>query len=150
VGTLCAGHAFAFSKIDEGWAKLSPLHAIDLQTSSSCVISDFRPHNSLTNGFCIINSNGVENLKEPSEAEKTALLARYDVFSATAATATSSSDSNPVACYVWKSWAFAVSSSSKGRLNLVSFWCHNGAIKQARPPILFGQSQSAAPRTCNC
>jgi hypothetical protein len=76
VGALRAGIAFAFSEVGGGWAKLSPLHYSDLKTSPSCVISAFKPHNPDTHGFSITTVDGRELFEEPSDEEKSAVLAR--------------------------------------------------------------------------
>ena len=76
VGTLRAGSAFAFSEVGGGWAKLSPLHYKDLQTSQSCGIADFKPHNPHTHGFSITTVDGRESFEEPSNEEKSAVLER--------------------------------------------------------------------------
>jgi len=76
VGTLRAGTASAFNEVGGGWAKLSPLHYNDLQTSRSCRIADFKPHNPDTHGFCITTVDGRESFEEPSDEEKSAVLAR--------------------------------------------------------------------------
>jgi hypothetical protein len=76
VGTLRAGTAFAFNDVGGGWAKVSPLHHNDLQTSGSCDIADFKPHNTDTHGFCSTTVGGRETFEEPSDEEKSAVLAR--------------------------------------------------------------------------
>jgi hypothetical protein len=76
VGTLRAGTASAFNEVGGGWAKLSPLHYNDLQTSRSYRIADFKPHNPDTHGFCITTVDGRESLEDPSDEEKSAVLAR--------------------------------------------------------------------------
>jgi hypothetical protein len=75
VGLLQSGAVFAFSQIDGEWAKLSPRHYLDLQSSRSCVASHFAPHDPDTEGYCIISTQDFpETLEEPSETERTAVL----------------------------------------------------------------------------
>ena len=76
VGTLRAGTAFAFNEVGGGWAKLSPLHYKDLQTSQCCDIADFKPHNPDTHGFCFTTVDGRESFEETSDEDKSAVLAR--------------------------------------------------------------------------
>ena len=89
VGLLQSGAVFAFSQIDGEWAKLSPRHYLDLQSSRSCVASHFKPHDPDTEGYCIISTQDFpETLEEPSETERTAVLekiARPDFSSPQAA-----------------------------------------------------------------
>ena len=81
VGTLQSGVAFAFSHVGEGWAKLSPMHYSDLQTSRDrCDISDFKPHNLEKNGYCITSVDGRDIFDEPNEEQKADVLARYSKF----------------------------------------------------------------------
>ena len=81
VGTLQSGVAFAFNQVGEGWAKLSPMHYSDLQTSRDrCDISDFKPHNLEKNGYCITNVDGRDLFEEPKEEQKVDVLARYAQF----------------------------------------------------------------------
>ena len=81
VGTLQHGVAFAFNQVGEGWAKLSPMHYSDLQTSRDrCDISDFKPHNLEKNGYCITSVDGRDIFDEPNEEQKADVLARYSKF----------------------------------------------------------------------
>jgi len=79
VGTLRTGAAFAFHEVGGGWAKLSPLHYTDLQTSISCNISDFKPHDPETHGYCFTAADGQESFEETSDEEKSSVLARFAV-----------------------------------------------------------------------
>ena len=77
VGTLRAGAVFAFKEVRDGWAKLSPLHYIDLQSSNhTCDISDFKEHNPDIQGYSKIDWEGEKTLEEPSDEQKSAVLAR--------------------------------------------------------------------------
>ena len=76
VGTLRAGAVFAFKEVRDGWAKLSPLHYIDLQSSNhTCDISDFKEHNPDIQGYSKIDWEGKKTLEEPSDEQKSAVLA---------------------------------------------------------------------------
>jgi hypothetical protein len=146
MGTLRAGAVFLFSKVEGDWAKLHHLHAVDLQKSTSCVVSDFKPPLLCEkHGYCVTHENGAQHFEDPSESEKASALARFGLK---LAATDSAMNPNPTACYVWKSWAFSVTSSSKGHLNYITFWSHNGTLKpkQAPPPaVLFGLAPEAAP-----
>jgi hypothetical protein len=75
VGLLRSEAVFAFSEIDGEWAKLSPRHYLDLQSSTSCVASLFAPHDPDTEGYCIISTPDFpETLEEPNETERAAVL----------------------------------------------------------------------------
>jgi hypothetical protein len=151
VGELQAGAVFAFSEIDGEWAKLSHLHFLDLQSSSSCYPSEFRPHAPVTEGYCIIDTpdNGA-TLEEPSDHDRATILAKLSMLVVPDFSVPKKApiNSNTVACYIWKSWAFVASLAPKGVFNRVTFWCHNGAIQQAKEPktieTLFGKVQVAA------
>jgi hypothetical protein len=81
VGTLRSKHAFAFSHVAGGWAKLSPMHYSDLQRSRVCCdISDFKPHNLGKNGYCITTIDGRDIFEEPNAEQKADVLARYAEF----------------------------------------------------------------------
>ena len=79
VGTLRTGAAFAFHEVCGGWPKLSPLHDTDLQTSISCIISDFKPHDPEAHGYCFSGVDGQESFEETSYEENPAVLARLSV-----------------------------------------------------------------------
>jgi hypothetical protein len=75
VGLLRSGAVFAFSEIDGEWAKLSPIHYLDLQSSTICVASHFAPHDPDTEGYCIMSTPDFPaTLEEPSETERAAVL----------------------------------------------------------------------------
>jgi hypothetical protein len=134
VGLLQSGAVFAFSEIVEDWAKLSPIHYLDLQSSTSCDASHFLPHDPDTEGYCIISTPDFpETLEEPSETEKAAVLQKIAMTDFSASKIPTSA-SNPIETYVWKSWAFSASRSPKGYFNCVTFWCHNDTLKQNSPP----------------
>ncbi len=81
VGALRAGAVFAFSDVNDDWAKLSPLHYNDLQSSAStCCLEDFQPHNAETQGYCVTQWEGTDIFERPTDAEKLSVLSRYAAF----------------------------------------------------------------------
>ncbi len=88
VGTLKPGVAFAFSEVEGGWAKLSPMHAADLRRSSQhCDVSDYKQHNLETHGYCITAIDGRDVFDQPSDDQKAVTLERFRAFCASSASA---------------------------------------------------------------
>jgi hypothetical protein len=86
VGTLKPGVAFAFSEVQGGWAKLSPVHAAHLRDSTQrCDVSDYKQHNLETHGYCITAADGRDVFEEPRDDEKAAVLALFRAFYASSA-----------------------------------------------------------------
>ena len=93
-------------------------------------------------------------LKSASSSGHTSHSERFFPDQRPAASAATDSLFKPsqVDCYVWKSWAFAATSSPSGHLRRTAFWCHNGTIKPvkeqpARPNLfmLHDASGTAVP-----
>ena len=56
VGQLLNGKQFRFTNIVGIWAKLSPLHYGELSQSVNCNPEDFRPHNPVDAGWCLMKN----------------------------------------------------------------------------------------------
>jgi hypothetical protein len=56
VGLLLMGKQFRFTEVAGSWAKLSPVHYVDLSQSVNCNPEDFRPHNPVDEGWCLMQS----------------------------------------------------------------------------------------------
>ncbi len=87
VGCLRVGHPIAFASIKDGWAKLHPLHYMDLQLDGAmCYTSNFTSHNPLTDGWVILKSEQDEeeffDVLPPTSFEAVELQKRADLWHA--------------------------------------------------------------------
>jgi hypothetical protein len=81
IGTLNARVSFAFSHVGDGWAKLSPMHGLDLlRDRDRCDVADFKPHNLEECGYCITHIDGAEVFEQPRDDVKADVLARFRAF----------------------------------------------------------------------
>ena len=79
------GHAIAFASINDGWAKLHPLHYADLQQDGvKFVRSEFTTHNPLTEGWVILTWEGQDafDILPPTSSEAAELQKRADLWHA--------------------------------------------------------------------
>ncbi len=56
VGLLLMGKQFRFTNFVGSWAKLSPSHYSDLSQSANCNPEDFRPHDPVHAGWCLMKN----------------------------------------------------------------------------------------------
>jgi hypothetical protein len=56
LGVLLIGKQFRFTNFVGSWAKLCPSHYSDLSQSANCVPEEFRPHNPVESGWCLMKS----------------------------------------------------------------------------------------------
>jgi hypothetical protein len=56
LGVLLIGKQFRFTNFVGSWAKLCPSHYSDLSQSANCIPEEFRPHNPVNSGWCLMKS----------------------------------------------------------------------------------------------
>jgi hypothetical protein len=112
VGLLTMGKKFWFSKIVGSWAKLSPLHYGDLSSTASCNPKDFKPHDPVNAGWCLMKT-----------AQGEVLLADSTYVPATVPVSTpAASSSSAPSFYLQPQFGSTVGSSPPfGSMNLGSF-----------------------------
>jgi len=138
VGLLNAGKKFWFTKIVGSWAKLSPLHYHDLSQAVLCSPKDFKPHDPVNIGWCLMKSAQGEVLLADST--------HVPVPVTVGAFGSSSAAFGGVAAHTAApSSSFGLGISRANPPNVASFLQSSGLSPMANPSLPFGSSARSSP-----